>query len=101
MVKEIDHPRFLVHLDVKAMADEGRPMNDIITECKGYVGHFHANDANRSYPGSGDTDFGPVVEGLRAIGYTGWVSVEVFDFTPGPQKIAAESMKYLKEKFGA
>ena len=100
-VKEIGHPRFLVHLDVKAMADEGRPMDEIIRECEGYVGHFHANDANRSYPGSGDTDFGPVVDGLNAIGYTGWVSVEVFDFTPGPQKIAAESMKYLKEKFGA
>jgi len=101
LVKEIDHPRFLVHLDVKAMADEGRAMDEIIAECKGYVGHFHANDANRSYPGSGDTDFAPVVKGLNAIGYNGWVSVEVFDFTPGPQKIASESMTYMKEKFGA
>ena len=100
LVKEIGHPRFLVHLDVKAMADEERPMDEIIKECEGYVGHFHANDANRSYPGSGDTDFGPVAAGLKAIGYDQWVSVEVFNFEPTPETIAGESIKYLKEKFG-
>lgn len=100
LCKQIDHPRFRLHLDVKAMCGEGRPLDQIIKESKGHVGHFHANDANRSYPGSGDTDFGPVVEGLRAIGYDGWVSVEVFNFEPGPETIARESYKYLQKVFG-
>ena len=97
---EISHPRFQLHLDVKAMCGEGRPLDDIIKESEGYVGHFHANDANRSYPGSGDTDYAPVVEALRAIGYDGWVSVEVFNFEPTPEEIATESIKYLSKMFG-
>ena len=100
LCKEIDHPRFRLHLDVKAMCGEGRPLDQIIKESKGYVGHVHANDANRSYPGSGDTDFVPVVEGLKAIGYDGWISVEVFNFEPGPEKIARESHQYLQKVFG-
>jgi sugar phosphate isomerase/epimerase len=99
LCQAVDHPRFKVHLDVKAMSDEGRPYNEIIEATGAHVGHFHANDANRGYPGSGDTDFRPVVEGLRAIGYAGWVSVEVFDFSPGPEAIAAKSMDYLSRVF--
>lgn len=100
LCKEIDHPKFRLHLDVKAMSGEGRPLDEIIKESEGFVAHFHANDANRGYPGSGDSDFRPVVEALEAIGYDGWVSVEVFDFSPGPEKIATESRRYLKEVFG-
>jgi len=100
LCQEIDHPRFRLHLDVKAMCDEGRPLDAIITESRGYVGHFHANDENLSYPGAGDTDFVPVAEGLKSIGYDGWVSVEVFRFEPGPEAIAGESYKYLSKVFG-
>ena len=100
LCREINHPRFRLHLDVKAMCDEGRPLDAIIRECQGWVGHFHANDANRSYPGSGTTDFAPIAAGLRDIGYDGWVSVEVFDFTPGPEKIATESYRCLSQAFG-
>lgn len=99
LCKEIDHPRLRLHLDVKAMCDEKRPMDEIITSCKGYVAHFHANDANLSYPGSGDTDYGPVAKGLKAINYDEWISVEVFDFTPNPETIAAESYAFLRQTF--
>lgn len=99
LCQAIGHPRFKVHLDVKAMSDEGRPYDEIIKTTGAYVGHFHANDANRGYPGSGETDFVPVVDGLRAIGYDGWVSVEVFDFSPGPEAIASRSMDYLLRVF--
>ena len=97
---EIDHPRFRLHLDVKAMCAEERPLDTIIRESAGYVAHFHANDANRGYPGAGDTDYGPVAEALRDIGYDGWISVEVFDFSPGPEVIAGEGRAYLRKTFG-
>ena len=100
LCREINHPRFRLHLDVRAMCGEGPHLEEIIRPCRGWVGHFHANDANRSYPGSGNTDFVPVAKGLREIGYDEWVSVEVFDFSPGPEKIAGESARYLKSVFG-
>jgi sugar phosphate isomerase/epimerase len=34
---------------------------------------------------------------LNELNYDKWISVEVFDFSPGGKKIAEESMKTFKE----
>jgi sugar phosphate isomerase/epimerase len=99
MVVEIGHPRFRVHLDVKAMCDEGRPLDAIIREAAGQVGHLHVNDANRNGPGWGDTDYGPVVQALADIGYDDYASVEVFDFSFGAERIARSSLEFLRRVF--
>lgn len=101
LVDEVGDPRLRVNLDVKAMCDEGRPLGAIIREAAGYVGHVHANDANRNAPGSGDTDYAPVVRALSDIGYADYISVEVFDFSFGPERIAHSSLEFLRDAFGA
>ncbi|NCO37923.1 MAG: D-tagatose 3-epimerase [Armatimonadetes bacterium CG_4_10_14_3_um_filter_66_18] len=97
MVEEIDHPNLRLHLDVKAMSSEGRPVEDVIRENADVAGHFHANDANLRGPGFGDVDFVPIFQALTECGYSGWVSVEVFDFKPDPVTIARASMQYMKK----
>jgi sugar phosphate isomerase/epimerase len=99
MAREVDHPNLKIILDVKAMSSEGRDLPGIIHSAKGMVGHVHANDANRRGPGFGDTDFFPVAKALREIGYDGYVSVEVFDYSPDPQTIASKSIEYLRKAF--
>ncbi len=95
LVEMVGHPSVALHLDVKAMSDEERPIPEIIREAKDYLGHFHVNDGKLG-PGMGPIDYLPIMQTLKDVGYTGWVSVEVFDFTPGAEHIARESIAYLK-----
>lgn len=98
-IEQMAHPNLRLLLDVKAMSSEGRPIPDIIRENAGYLAHVHANDANRRGPGFGDTDFGPIARALEDVSYRGWVSVEVFDYSPDPETIARQSLAYLRGKF--
>ena len=98
-VKELAHPNFKMMLDVKAMSSESKPIPSIIEDCKGYFEHFHANDENKNGPGFGKTDFVPIEAALSSAGYNKYVSVEVFDFTPGAELIAEKSYKYLDSIF--
>ena len=52
--------------------------------------------SHTSGPGFGDTDFTPIFKALKDSKYSGWVSVEVFDFTPDPVTIARESIDYMR-----
>jgi len=97
LIEEINHPNFKLHLDVKAMSDEKKQIPEIIKESKEYLFHFHANDANGLGPGFGKIDFDPIIKALREVKYSGFISVEVFDVSPGSKIIAEESLVYLRK----
>jgi sugar phosphate isomerase/epimerase len=44
----------------------------------------------------GDVDQKPIFKALRDIDYKGWVSVEVFDYSPGVETILSTSMQNMK-----
>jgi sugar phosphate isomerase/epimerase len=96
----IDHPRVGLHLDVKAMSDEPTPIPQIIRDNADAMLHFHANDPNRQGPGMGEVDFVPIFQALEDVGYDGWVSVEVFDYSPGVERLVTESMRNMRAAGG-
>ncbi len=98
LMEMVDHPNFRLHQDVKAMLGaEQEAVPRLIHEFASHVGHFHVNDTNLLGPGMGEADFEPIFEALLQTNYSGWVSVEVFDYEPGAEHIARESLSYMKE----
>jgi sugar phosphate isomerase/epimerase len=79
------------------MSTEAVPIPDLIRQYRAMLAHFHANDPNRQGPGFGRLEFGPILAALREVGYDGWVSVEVFDYTPGVEALAKQSIDYLRK----
>jgi sugar phosphate isomerase/epimerase len=96
LARKLAHPFVRLHLDVKAMSAESAPTPDVIRANRAFLHHFHANDPNRRGPGFGATDFRPIFAALSDVNYDGWVSVEVFDYSPDPDTIARESIRYMR-----
>ncbi len=96
IIEKLNSPMVRLHLDVKAMSTETESYSDIIKDNLGHFHHFHANDPNRQGPGMGDVKFAPILGTLIEVGYTGWISVEVFDYSPGIEKLVTGSIDYLR-----
>lgn len=102
IIARVGHPNLKLHLDVKAQSSEvGTTVPQLITRHAATAGHFHAQDVNLKGPGMGDVDFGPILQALVDSGYDRWVSVEVFDFTPGARETATISQATLRRHLDA
>ena len=103
LIRRLDHPHLKLHLDVKAMsADPGGSVCELIAKNGLEAGHFHAQDpGNLRGPGMGDLDFEPIVKSLVTSGYEGWISVEAFDFSPGAEETAHQSLECLRRELRA
>jgi sugar phosphate isomerase/epimerase len=97
LIDAIDHPKFQLLLDTKAMVDEPLGRAGCIKKYAKYLKHYHANDVNLKGPGFGDVDFAPIFEALKEIDYDQYVSVEVFDFEWGCVGIAGQSFEYMQQ----
>jgi sugar phosphate isomerase/epimerase len=97
LIERVGSPQVRLHLDCKAMASESVAIPQLIVRHKSLLAHFHANDPNRQGPGFGELDFLPIFDALGQIDYRGWVSVEVFDDTPGIERLAQRSIDYMQD----
>jgi len=97
LAEMVDSPQCKIMLDCKAMIQESTPIPELIRKYGSWMVHFHANDPNLQGPGFGDLDFLPIFEALRDVKFDGWVSVEVFDYTPGAERLARESLAYMRK----
>src|SRR3954464_6983219 len=102
LIARVDHPNFKLHMDVKAQSSEPEgTVPELIARYAPKAGHFHAQDVNLRGPGMGNVDFGPILKALVDSGYDRWVSVEVFDFTPGAEETARQSIDCLRRELEA
>jgi sugar phosphate isomerase/epimerase len=59
------------------------------------IGHVHFSDTNRGVPGTGNLDFLGIVKTLRAVGYDGWIAVEIND-RPDIRTAAGAAAGYVR-----
>ncbi len=96
MVQEVNHPNFQTMFDVHNACHETDPLPELVRRYMPYIKHVHVNEMDGSYPGSRDFDFGSILRVLQEENFQGYVSAEVFDFSPGAEFIARETIRYLR-----
>ena len=100
IVREIDSPAIRTMFDVHNAIDEEEPHAALVDRYFEYIRHVHVNELDGRHCGAGGYDYKPVLEVLRRRGYTGWISLEAFDFTPGAERLANESLRHLESQIG-
>jgi D-psicose/D-tagatose/L-ribulose 3-epimerase len=97
MVEQIGHPAIQTMFDFHNAVDETEPTDVLVRRHFAHIRHVHINEMDGRYPGTGNLDFLPVFRVLASMKYRHWVSLEVFDFKPGPDEIARETVAYLRK----
>ncbi len=99
IVDSVNSPAIRTMFDTHNAVLEERPHAELVEKYFPYIEHVHVNEMNGGHPGTADYDFKPVLAVLAARNYTGYVSLEAFDFKPGAEKIAKESIDYLNAEY--
>jgi sugar phosphate isomerase/epimerase len=101
IVRQIGSLAIQTMFDVHNAIDEAEPDAALVERYFDYIRHVHVNERDGRHCGAGGHDYRPLLEVLRRRGYTGWVSLEVFDFSPGAERIAVASLRYLESQSAA
>ena len=84
-----------VHLDTFHMNIDEDSFEDAIKLAGKDIGYVHLADNHRRYPGSGMIDFKNILNQLRSVGYTGYLSVECFP-VPSGTEAARQALLYMR-----
>jgi sugar phosphate isomerase/epimerase len=95
IVAQVGSPAVLTMFDTHNAVDETEPHSVLVERYFDIIGHVHVNETDGGHCGTGDYDFAPVLATLKRLNYQGWISLEAFDFSPGAERIAGESLRYL------
>lgn len=96
IVKQIGSPAVQTMFDTHNAVDEKDAHTALVRKYMPYIQHVHVNEIDGQEPGMGDYAFGPLLTALAELNYSGWVSVEAFDFSRSPQEIAKRAIDHLK-----
>lgn len=98
LVSSVGSPSVATMFDVHNAADETEPHEALIARYLPILRHVHVNEPDGREPGMGEYDFAPLLRSLAAGGYSGWVSVESFDFSRPGREIAERALNCLRER---
>jgi D-psicose/D-tagatose/L-ribulose 3-epimerase len=86
MARDVGHPAAGVMLDSFHMTIEEDNLEQAVRTAGSLLLHVQVSENQRGIPGTGLTDWAALTRGLRAVGYTGLVTIE--SFTPENRDLA-------------
>jgi len=98
IVKQVNSPAVRTMFDTHNAVDESEPHAVLVDRYFDLIRHVHVNETDGRHPGTGNYDFLPVFDVLRRRAYQHWVSLEAFDFKPGSEKIANDSLRFIEKE---
>jgi len=98
-VWRINHPAIAIIFDFHNTGDETEPFDVLLKKYFQHIHHVHVQEMDGKHLGTGTAvrDYVKAFQTLKDLKYDRWISLEVFDFSPGGKKIAEESMRTLKQ----
>ena len=103
LMKHIDSPAVGLNFDVGHAYCVGDDPAPTIHRLAKHIRHFHLEDiaATRVHhhlvPGEGAIDFAATFEAIRAIGYNGWVTIELYPYVDDPDLAARTALERIRK----
>ena len=99
LTQEINHPAVQIMFDFHNAVDETEPYDVLLEKYYENIEHIHIQEMDGKHLGTGTAanDYAKAFQTLKDMKYDKWISLEVFDFSPGGGKIAEESINTLRE----
>jgi fructoselysine 3-epimerase len=102
VLKEMGCPNLGVNLDLGHSKLAGESLTEVIHRFNGRIWNVHIEDIQglKHYhliPGEGDLDFKEIIEALKDINYSRFLTVELYTYIDDPDKAAISSIAYLKK----
>ncbi len=82
--------------DVFHMNIEDRSIQSELVRCAEYISYIHFADSNRLAPGQGHLHFPDIINTLKAVGYDGWITIEILP-EPDPDIAAYQAVNYIRQ----
>ncbi len=99
LIRRVNHPAVQGMFDFNNTPNETEPFDVLIRKHFKRIHHVHVQEQGGKHLGTGNAvnDYVKAFQTLKDLGYDKWISLEVFDFSPGGKTIAEESMAALKQ----
>ena len=96
IIEAVDHPAVGGILDFHNCTGEKLTWPELIVRHQTIIKHIHFNEPDGGYPGAGGYDFLPAFKALQACGYSGWISLEIFNQTDPPEMALQETRRVIQ-----
>ena len=114
LVRAVDHPNFRCMYDTFHAHIEEKSQSSAIQTLSGLFTHVHISENDRGVPGTGQVHWNDAFEGLKSVGYDGWMVIEAFgralpdlaaatrvwrDLFVMPKDVYVTGLQFMKEKW--